>query len=290
MSTPDLEKAAMFSYKNTLAAAVVLLTASATLAAAEESGAATDRTAAAQELVAAMDQTGRLKQMPEVMGKMVEGQLSATDPSAAQHAATFIKASISPDSPAMKKLISGMETLQTAAFANELSTDEMKQLTAFLKSEPYKKYQGIIIKVLASGAPAVAEYQKDVQTGIYEDLTKEQPKNAAAWNGLCWLTITTGGDPQRALGYCNTALQINPRFVHALDSRGLVYLKLGDFEHAQADYDAALKICPRLASSAYGRGVARIKRGDFVSGSEDIVAAKTADANLAARYASYGIK
>jgi len=41
--------------------------------------------------------------------------------------------------------------------------------------------------------------------------------------------------------------------------------------------------------AAYGRGIAKIKRGDFAGGSEDIVMAKTANANLAAQFASYGL-
>ncbi len=190
----------------------------------------------------------------------------------------------------MKKFLEDLEALEIKAFAADLSAEEMTELTAFLKSDTHKKYLAANVKVLGSAAPIIAEFQRSVQIAASEELTKEQPKNAAAWNGLCWITITTGGDANKALEQCDTALKLNPKFANAFDSRGLVYLKLGDFDRALADYEAALKLCPRLASAAYGRGIAKIKRGDFAAGSEDIVMAKTANSNLVAQYASYGVK
>jgi tetratricopeptide (TPR) repeat protein len=47
-----------------------------------------------------------------------------------------------------------------------------------------------------------------------------------------------------------------------LDTRGFVYLKLGQTENAIKDYDAALKLNPKLAGSLYGRGLAKTRKGD----------------------------
>ncbi len=276
--------------RKAIGVAAAISIASASFASAEDSFAGADAIAAAHELIVAQDQGGHMKQVSEALGKMIQEQLSATDPAAGKFAGNFLRTALSPDSPAMKKFIADVQALQVAAFANELSADEMKQLATFLQSDAYKKLSAANLKILASAAPVVTQFQKSLQIEAYGELTKEQPKNAAAWNGLCWITITAGGEPDKALGYCNNALQLNPRFAHALDSRGLVYLKLGDFDRAAADYDAALRICPRMAGAAYGRGIAKIKRGDFAGGSEDIVMAKTANANLVAQFASYGVK
>ncbi len=280
----------MVRIKKALTGATLVLIALASSAKAQESSASADAVGAAREFIAAQDQAGQMRQLSETLARMMQEQLSATDPSGAKFAATFFRTALSPDAPAMKKLLGDMQALQVAAFANELSIEEMKQLTAFLQSDAYKKFAASNVKILSSAAPIVAQFQKSMQVEVYEELTKEQPKNAAAWNGLCWLTITTGGEPDKALEQCNAAIRLNPRFANAFDSRGLVHLKLGDFDHALSDYDAALKLCPRLASAAYGRGIAKIKRGDFAGGSEDIIMAKTANANLVAQYASYGIK
>ncbi len=231
-----------------------------------------------------------MRQVSEAMSKMLQAQFASTDPATAKFMGTFLRNTLSPDSPAMKKFLADIETIEVDAFSSELSVEDMKQLAAFLQSDAHKKYTATNVRILSAAAPMIAQLQKGMQIEAYEELTKEQPKNASAWNGLCWVTITTGGDPAKALEECNTAIKLNPRFANALDSRGLVHLRLGDFDRAFSDYDAALKLCPRLASAAYGRGIAKIKRGDFAGGSDDISMAKTANPNLVAQYVAYGVK
>jgi tetratricopeptide (TPR) repeat protein len=280
----------MMRIKQVLTGAALALMALAPCAHAQEASPNAEAIAAARELVAAQDQGGNLQQVSGALGKMMQEQLSTADPEASKFAAAFMRKALSPDSPGMKKFIEDLEALQVKAFAAGLSPDELSQVTAFLKSDAHKKFAAANIKVLGSAASIVIQFQKTMQISVFEELTKQQPKNASAWNGLCWNTITTGGDAGKALEACDTAIKLNPKFANAFDSRGLVYLKLGNYEAAQADYEAALKLCPRMAGAAYGRGIARIKRGDFAAGSEDIIMAKTANPNLVAQYAAYGIK
>jgi len=72
----------------------------------------------------------------------------------------------------------------------------------------------------------------------------------------------------------------------------LVYLKLGQFDKALADYDAALTLTknPNNADWLYGRGVTKLKKGDIAGGNADIEIAKTIKAGIAEEYAKYGIK
>ena len=67
---------------------------------------------------------------------------------------------------------------------------------------------------------------------------------------------------------------------YILDSRGFVYLRLGQFDDAIADYNAALKINPKIASSLYGRGVAKLKKGDSSGGTVDMATANLVDPTL----------
>jgi tetratricopeptide (TPR) repeat protein len=270
-----------------IGAALVLFPAAAN---AEEVAPSAEGIAAARELIAAQDQGGQLKQVGDVVSRMIQDQLSSTDPASAKSAGTFLRNTLSPDSPSMKQFMEEINAVQVKTYSADLTLDEMKQVTAFLQSEPYKKFTASSIKVLGGSSAIIAQFQRNIQFAAYEEMTKEQPKNATPWNGLCWITITTGGDLNKALEACNTALKLNPRFANAFDSRGLVYLKLGDYQRALADYDAALKLCPRMAGAAYGRGIAKVKLGDFAAGSEDIIMAKTANANLVAQFAAYGVK
>ncbi len=280
----------MVRFKTALAGATLVAIALASGANAQDSAPNAEALGAAHQLVAAENKGGQMKQVSGALAGMIQGQLASTDPAAAKFAASFLRTALSPDSPGMKKFLEDIEALQVKAFAADLSLDEMKQLALFLQSEPYKKFVATNFKVLAGAGPVIGQFQKTMQFAAFEELTKQQPKNAGAWNRFCWMTVTAGGDLQKALDQCNTAIKLNPRFANAFDSRGLVYLKLGDFDRALADYETALRLCPRLAGAAYGRGIARIKRGDFAGGSEDIVMAKTANANLAAQFAAYGVK
>ena len=95
---------------------------------------------------------------------------------------------------------------------------------------------------------------------------------AASLNGRCWARAQLGQDLDKALGDCNRALRMI-KTSGFLDSRGLVYLRLGRLDEAIADFDAALAENPKLAWSLYGRGLARLKKGMKAEGDADIKAA-----------------
>ena len=77
---------------------------------------------------------------------------------------------------------------------------------------------------------------------------------------------------------------------NTIDSRALVYLKLGDLDKALADYEAALKLNPKPAGSLYGRGVVKQKKGDATGADADMTAPKAIRANIAEQWAKYGVK
>jgi len=83
---------------------------------------------------------------------------------------------------------------------------------------------------------------------------------------------------------------LEPNVAATLDSRGLIYLKLGEWDLAIADYDSALRIDPKLASSLYGRGLAKLKKGDTSEGTTDVAAAKELETNVVADFARYGVQ
>jgi tetratricopeptide (TPR) repeat protein len=91
-----------------------------------------------------------------------------------------------------------------------------------------------------------------------------------------------------ALADCNEALRLRPSSAEALDSRGLVHLKLNRAAEAVTDYDAALRVDSRRAHSLYGRGLAKQKTGDAAGGVADINAAQAIQADIDATFASYG--
>ena len=87
----------------------------------------------------------------------------------------------------------------------------------------------------------------------------------------------------------NEALRLRPNYADALDSRGLINLKLGQYDRALADYDAALRAKPKLASALYGRGKAKLMKGNFKGGTADIQAAIIINPNIPEEFARFGL-
>ena len=130
--------------------------------------------------------------------------------------------------------------------------------------------------------------QYDRAIADYDQVTRLQPENAAAWNSRCWARAIAG-QLQTALSDCNEALRLKPDYVNALDSRGFVYLKSNQLDNAITDYDEALRLEPRKVASLYGRGIAKRRKGDFTGGNADIAAARAIKQDVSTEFMRYGI-
>lgn len=111
-----------------------------------------------------------------------------------------------------------------------------------------------------------------------------------AWNERCWIRAEAGRQLHKALEDCNHALGRLPSSADVLDSRGLVYLRLGRLRHSIADYDAALRVDPKIATSLYGRGLAELREGKKAAGRSDLAAAARLNHGIAERFARMGLR
>jgi lipoprotein NlpI len=119
---------------------------------------------------------------------------------------------------------------------------------------------------------------------------EEDPEDPTLWNNRCWIRAVRGEELDYALADCNQALRLEPRHAAALDSRGLVHIKRGEYAAAIADYEAALAVEPGRGHYLYGRGVARIRMGLSAEGQADLAAAEAAEPGIAEAYRSYGVQ
>ena len=123
-------------------------------------------------------------------------------------------------------------------------------------------------------------------------------------NSRCWLRATANRDLQAALDDCDHALAIRPQFLSdssslivsaapenpaVLDSRGLVYLRLGNLKGAMRDYDSALQVDPNMPTALYGRGLAELREGQKTQGQADLAAAQKLDGGIAQSFAGMGL-
>jgi tetratricopeptide (TPR) repeat protein len=130
-------------------------------------------------------------------------------------------------------------------------------------------------------------------------------ERATGLNSRCWLRATANQDLQAALDDCNHALMIrpyapaktgtligealapeNPDF---LDSRGLVYLRLGKLKDAIRDYNSALEVNPNMPTALFARGLAELRDGRKARGQADLAAAEKLNGGIAQLFASMGL-
>jgi uncharacterized RDD family membrane protein YckC len=116
---------------------------------------------------------------------------------------------------------------------------------------------------------------------------KLSPRNALAWNGRCW-DRALAGQLDGALEDCDQSLRLQ-RSAPALDSRGLVLLKMKRYDESIASYGEALALDPRLAYSLYGRGLARAAKGDPAGGAADIQAAENLSPLIGNEFRKFGL-
>jgi tetratricopeptide (TPR) repeat protein len=83
---------------------------------------------------------------------------------------------------------------------------------------------------------------------------------------------------------------MQPNDAATFDSRGLIFLKMGQLDSAIEDYSSALRIEPQMASALYGRGLARLKKGDAAGGNADVAEAKKLETTVVDDFSNYGVR
>jgi tetratricopeptide (TPR) repeat protein len=118
---------------------------------------------------------------------------------------------------------------------------------------------------------------------------REDNELGEALNLRCWARALMGQELDKALGDCDASLRRLPNAASVLDSRGLVRLRLGDYQNAMSDYDHSLALRPKNAWSLYGRGMAKLKLNRTAEGKADIAAAKGIDPHIADDARKHGL-
>ena len=131
---------------------------------------------------------------------------------------------------------------------------------------------------------AIAQYDRWIDARGPDDV--QMP---AARNSRCWARALSTQGLDHALEDCNFAVRKDPKVAAFHDSRGLVYLRKGEYDKAIADYDAALALNPKIAWALYGRGLAKQHQGQAAAGQADMAAATTLSPRIAEEAASHGL-
>jgi tetratricopeptide (TPR) repeat protein len=132
--------------------------------------------------------------------------------------------------------------------------------------------------------------QYDLAAVDYGTAISLDPTMGAAYLNRC-LTLTVQGiDLVKALADCDRALKLMPLSVSARETRGFIYLKLGDPAIALAEYAAALQMNANRPVALYGQGLAKIRMGGKDEGEADQAAALVLDPAIAREFSLYGVE
>jgi len=136
-------------------------------------------------------------------------------------------------------------------------------------------------------APALA------QLTLWIESHHEDARLPEALNLRCWIRALDGTELKLALKDCNAAYKradkSTPFYGRVSDSRGLVLLRMGDYDNSIADYDASLKINPRDAWSLYGRGIDKLRKQQTEAGNADLAQATALWPQVGAEFKRRGI-
>ena len=128
----------------------------------------------------------------------------------------------------------------------------------------------------------IGRWRRGERSAAEQDLRASiQHASNSEFNEVCYMLAVVNVALDRALEACNRALEPMPHLANYLDSRALVYLRLGRLKEAQADYDLALKFRPHSAYSLFGRGLVFARLGQSRSADADRADALRLDATIA---------
>ncbi|MBW8042201.1 MAG: tetratricopeptide repeat protein [Planctomycetes bacterium] len=103
---------------------------------------------------------------------------------------------------------------------------------------------------------------------LYGQILTIQPDNVKAINNLAWILCENQGKRKEALKLAERGLKIAPNYIDLIDTRGVIYYRIGQFEKARQDFNNCLKLYPKgtLAATTthfhLGRALIKIDQKD----------------------------
>ena len=79
---------------------------------------------------------------------------------------------------------------------------------------------------------------------LYQRVLQLEPDNLIVINNLAWILCEEQGKFQEALKLAQRGLQIAPNYIDLIDTRGVVYYRLGEFNKAAEDFIMCIKLYP----------------------------------------------
>jgi tetratricopeptide (TPR) repeat protein len=128
--------------------------------------------------------------------------------------------------------------------------------------------------VEALGTLAVLEQVKGLyreSATLYQQVLVLEPANLVALNNLAWILCERQNEYEQALELVQRGLEMEPDYVDMIDTRGVIFHRLGQYDKAVADFKKCLELYPDGTPSAVttymhlGRSLAELGQSDKAS-------------------------
>ena len=184
------------------------------------------------------------------------------------------------------------------------SSREANEAVAQLKAERGDLAAAVALldERIALGGTTQAEYREtkaaligefgdpSIAIKMFDDLIVEKPGNPDLMNGLCWVKGTRAVMLDSALKNCTGGMEVSSDTTELLDSRALVWYRLGRYDEALRDLDAVLASAPAEADSRFMRGIVLTRLHRSKEAALDFSIARRLEPTVDKTYARYGIK
>lgn len=124
---------------------------------------------------------------------------------------------------------------------------------------------------------------------LLDELLAEKPGTPEILNAMCWIRGTRSIELDVALKNCTSAIELSTDTSGILDSRALVWMRLGRYEDALRDLDAALLQAPALGPSRYLRSLVLAKLGRDAEAKRELIFSRQLSPSIERKYARYGL-
>ncbi len=140
--------------------------------------------------------------------------------------------------------------------------------------------------VISRGRAFEDSGQYDEAIAAHSRMLEIFPDDPMLLEERCRVRAKAGKELEAALADCNRALKLSPRSPRS--ARAFLYLRLGRYAEAIADYNASLEDLP-LPYLLFGRGIAKLRSGDIPGGNADIAAAEKERPLVRKEYEEFGL-
>jgi len=124
---------------------------------------------------------------------------------------------------------------------------------------------------------------------LLDTLNEARPGNPRTLNERCWIKGTRNLALDTALKDCTSAIELSGDDDAPLDSRAMVWLRMGRYDQALQDVNAVLFSSPGRAPSLYLRAIIHARMDHKAQQAADLAMARRLDPGIDRAYARYGI-